>query len=126
MPRATVHKVLRKQLRLCAYKVQILQELKPEDKQLRHNVACDVLDRIDRDPNFLTNNMFSDEATFHVSGAANRHSVRLWGSQQLHSITEHVRDSPKVNVWCGVLCNMIIGPLFFAEKTVTDDHRYLL
>jgi hypothetical protein len=33
----------------------------------------------------------------------------------------HVRDSPKVNVWCGVMCNMIIGPFFFAEKTVTGS-----
>jgi hypothetical protein len=66
MPPATVHKVLRKRLRLYAYKVQILQELKPEDKPRRHNFACDMLDRIGRDPNFLTNIMFSDEATFHV------------------------------------------------------------
>lgn len=121
MPRATVHKVLRKRLRLCAYKVQILQELKPEDKPRRHSFACDMLDRIDRDPNFLTNIMFSDEATFHVSGAVNRHNVRIWGSQQPHSVMEHVRDSPKVNVWCGVMCNMIIRPFFFAEKIVTGS-----
>ena len=121
MPRATVHKVLRKRLRLYAYKVQILQELKPEDKPRRHSFACDMLDRIDRDPNFLTNIMFSDEATFHVSGAVNRHNVRIWGSQQPHSVMEHVRDSPKVNVWCGVMCNMIIGPFFFAEKIVTGS-----
>jgi hypothetical protein len=37
MPRATVHKVLRKRLRLYAYKVQILQELKPKDKP-RHTI----------------------------------------------------------------------------------------
>jgi hypothetical protein len=34
---------------------------------------------------------------------------------------EHVRDSPKVNVWCGVMCNMIIAPFLFAEKTVTGS-----
>jgi hypothetical protein len=78
-------------------------------------------DRIDRDAKFLTNIMFSEEATFHVSGAVNRHKVQIWGSQQLHSIMEHVGDSRKVNVWCGVLCNMIIGPFLFAEKTVTGS-----
>jgi hypothetical protein len=67
--------------------------------------------------------MFSDEATFNISGAVNRHNVRIWGSQQPHSVMEHVRDSPKVNVWCGVMCNMFIGPFFFffAEKTVTGS-----
>jgi hypothetical protein len=96
------------------YKVQILQELKPKDNPRRHYFACDMLDRIGRDPNFLTN-MFSDEATFHVSGAVNRHKFRVWGSQQTHSVMEHV------NVWCVVMCNMIIGPFFFAEKTVTGS-----
>ena len=31
------------------------------------------------------------------------------------------RDSPKVNVLCGLLCNKVIGPFFFDEKTVTAD-----
>jgi hypothetical protein len=63
----------------------------------------------------------TDKATFHVSGAVNMHNVRIWGSQQPHSVMEHVRDSPKVNVWCGVMCNTIIGPFFFAEKIVTGS-----
>jgi hypothetical protein len=82
MPRAAVHKVLRKRLCLYAYRVQILQELKPQ----RHNFACDMLERIRRDPSFLTNIMFSDEATFHVSAAVNRHNVLIWGSQQPHGV----------------------------------------
>jgi hypothetical protein len=65
--------------------------------------------------------MFSDQVTFHVSDAVNRHNVQIWGTQQPHSIMEHVRDSPKVNVWHGVMYNMIIGPFFFAEKTVTGS-----
>jgi hypothetical protein len=34
---------------------------------------------------------------------------------------EHVRDSPKVNISCGIMCNIIIGQFFFAEKTVTGS-----
>ncbi|KAJ4427609.1 hypothetical protein ANN_25257 [Periplaneta americana] len=33
MPRATFRKILRKRLHLCAYKLQILQAIKPEDKK---------------------------------------------------------------------------------------------
>ena len=29
------------------------------------------------------------------------------------------RDSPKVNVWCGLMKDCVIGPFFFAEPTVT-------
>jgi hypothetical protein len=59
--------------------------------------------------------MLSAEANFHVSGAMNR------GTQQLHSVIEHVQESPKVNFWCGVMGNMIIGPSVFAKKTVTGS-----
>jgi hypothetical protein len=102
------------------YKVQILQELKSEDNPRRHNFACDMLDRT-ADPNFLINIMFSDETIFHVSGVINRHNVWIWGSQQLHSIMEHVQNSQKVNVWRGVMCNMTIRPFLFAKKTVTGS-----
>jgi hypothetical protein len=33
---------------------------------------------------------------------------------------EHVRDSPKVNVWCGNMSNRIVGPFFFHESTITS------
>ncbi|KFM65620.1 hypothetical protein X975_08683, partial [Stegodyphus mimosarum] len=30
------------------------------------------------------------------------------------------RDSPKVNMWCGLMHNRVIGPFFFTEKTVSS------
>ena len=77
-----------------------------------------MLDRHGADPDFLSKIFFSDEATFHLSGKVNRHNVRIWGSQNPHATQEHVRDSPKLNVWCGLSHNEVIGPFFFAEKTV--------
>jgi hypothetical protein len=93
--------------------VQILQQ--------QHDFACDKLHQTGRDPNFLTNIIFSDEATFQVSGAVNRHNIRIWGSEQVCSIIEHTQNSPKAEVWCGVMCNTIIGPSFFVEKNVTGS-----
>ena len=119
VPRSTVHRVLHKRLRLYPYKVQIVQQIKPDDRPRRQAFAIEMLDRIDRDPQFLGNVLFSDEATFHVSGSVNRHNVRIWGTQNPHVYHEHVRDSPKVNVWCGLMKNRIIGPFFFHEKSIT-------
>uniref|UniRef100_T1JC22 Tc1-like transposase DDE domain-containing protein n=1 Tax=Strigamia maritima TaxID=126957 RepID=T1JC22_STRMM len=31
------------------------------------------------------------------------------------------RDSPKVNVWCGLMQDRIIGPFYFAETNVNGD-----
>ena len=33
---------------------------------------------------------------------------------------EHVRDSPKVNVFCAVSLCKVYGPFFFVETTVTS------
>lgn len=124
MKRSTVHKVLHQRLRLYAYKVQVVQEIKPDDRPKREEFACVMLDRIAADETFLSRVMFTDEATFHVSGAVNRHNVRIWGSESPQALREHMRDSPKVNVWCGLMINRIVGPFFFQEPTV-DGAIYL-
>ncbi|GBO08858.1 hypothetical protein AVEN_189419-1 [Araneus ventricosus] len=80
-----------------------------------------MLHRIDVDNDFLQRIIFTDEATFHVSGHANKHTTRIWGSENPHFIIETVRDSPKVNVWCGLMADRVIGPFFFAESTVTKE-----
>lgn len=121
MKRSTVHKVLHRRLKLYAYKVQIVQEIKPDDRPKRQEFAITMLDRVAEDETFLSCVMFSDEATFHVSGKVNRHNVRIWGTENPHAFIEHVRDSPKVTVWCGLLENQIIGPFFFQEDTVTGN-----
>jgi hypothetical protein len=99
--------------------VQIVQEIKPADKPQRQNFAIDILERINQNQDFLSRVMFSDEATFHLSGKVNRHSVRIWVPENPHVVHEHIRDSPKLNVWCGPMKDMIIGPFFFMEPNVT-------
>ena len=98
MPRSTVHKVLHTRLRLHAYKLQLVQELKPNDRPQREAFATEILSRIDEDNDYLKHVVFSDEATFHTCGKVNRHNVRIWRSE--HVAIEHERDSPKLNVWC--------------------------
>ena len=50
--RSTIHKVLQRNLRIYAYKVQLLQALKSEDKPRRKEFAVTMLDRLDSDPGF--------------------------------------------------------------------------
>ena len=99
----------------CSY----CKPFKPEDKPRRNEFAVKMLHRLDSDPSFLKRVCFSDESTFHVSGLINRHNSRIWGSQNPHETYELERDSPKLNVWCGIMHDKIIGPFFFAEKSLT-------
>ena len=119
IPCSIIHKVLHRNLRLCAYKVQLLQARKPEDKPRRKKIAVTMLDRLDSDQGFLKRVSFSDESTFHISGLINRHNSRIWGLQNLHETYKLERDSPKLNAWCGIMHDKIIGPFFFAEKSIT-------
>jgi hypothetical protein len=80
-----------------------------------------MLDRIDQNPNYLSNVMFYDKAIFLTCGKVNRHNIRIWGSENPHSVREHVRDSKKVNVWCGMMKDRIIGSFFFTEPTATGN-----
>ena len=80
LSRSTVHKVLHKNLRLYAYKVQMLQALQPNGMPRRKEFAVNILQRISEDETFLKRVFFSDEATFHVSGKLNKHNVRIWES----------------------------------------------
>lgn len=126
LPRSTVLKILHKHLKLHAYKIQLLHELKPNDKPRRYDFAVRLLDLEEQtinigESNFLKKVIFSDEATFHVSGKVNRHNCRIWGTENPHNVREQERDSPKINVWCALAIDEVIGPFFFAEPTVTKE-----
>jgi hypothetical protein len=71
------------------------------------------------DDYFATNVIFSNEATFHLSGKVNRHNVSVWGTEPPHEIVQLERDSPKVNVFCAMSQTKLYGPFFFGERTVT-------
>ena len=71
------------------------------------------------DDTFLPRLIFSDEATFQLSGKVNRHNVRIWGLQNPEEALGHKRDCPKVNVFCAISQTKVYGLLFFVENTVT-------
>lgn len=121
IPKTTIQNVLHKRLRLHAYKIQLKHEIKPTDRPKRYAFACNMLENIDNDESFLKRVIFTDEATFHVNGCVNRHNCRIWGSEQPNEIIEYVRNSPKLNVWCGLMHDKLIGPFFFVEQTITGN-----
>uniref|UniRef100_UPI00358FA67B cilia- and flagella-associated protein 57-like n=1 Tax=Myxine glutinosa TaxID=7769 RepID=UPI00358FA67B len=100
------------------YKVQILQELKPNNGPKHIAFALEMLSRIE-DEDYLKKVMFTDEACFHISGKVNQHNVRIWGFETPHVVIEHICDSPKINVWCGLLHDCLVSGLAWRQ----DDQR---
>ena len=58
----------------------------------------------------------------------NRNNVRIWGKEKPREIFQHERDSLKLNVWCGLLTDEVLGPYFFEGATVsqTKFHQFLV
>jgi hypothetical protein len=95
MPKTTVWKALRKKLCLKPYKLQLLQALTASDKMKRRKF-CEKMQLKMEEDGFMERLIFSDEATFHISGKVNRSNIRIWGTEHPHAMIEHQRDSEKV------------------------------
>lgn len=101
--------------------MHLLQKLYPEDKRKSLDLSVDMLDIIDNEECYLKHIIFTNEATFHVSGVINMHNCTIWRSKKTtHSVLEIERASPKVNVCCGFLHNRMIGSFFFVQNTVAS------
>jgi hypothetical protein len=74
-----------------------------------------MLNRPKEENLFMNKVVFSDEATFHLSGKVNLIMEIIWEPQNPHQGVEHVRDSARVEVFCVVSGTWLYEPLSFAE-----------
>ncbi|XP_045504404.1 uncharacterized protein LOC123701036 [Colias croceus] len=125
MSRATVHRILRSDLNLKPYKIQIVQELRETDFDLRLNFVNTMLEKFDDYQNIF----FSDEAHFHLDGYVNRQNCRFWGNTNPGLLHQRPLHSPKVTAWVAMSAKCVIGPYFFEDargRTVTvNSARYV-
>lgn len=121
--KGSIQKILHSE-KLHPYKPTLLQELSEDDYDRRVEFCEFMMERINNNPNFLNNIVFSDEATFCLNGNVNRHNCRYWAAENPHwMIQNHTQTPQKLNVWVGICADHIIGP-FFIRGTLTGD-RYL-
>ncbi|GFO34250.1 hypothetical protein PoB_006075500 [Plakobranchus ocellatus] len=120
LPQRTVYKILHKCLRFTRYKLQLVQNLYPRDKEARFKFYHIVQEPMEYDPDLLSKTIFSDEAFFPLSGKVNRHNVRIWGTQNPHATLEFERNSAKVNVFCAVTQRAVYGPFLLEGLSITS------
>jgi hypothetical protein len=80
----------------------MVQQLSDEEHRRRLDFCLQLPDCMSSVDHLLEKVQFSEEATFHVSGAVNRRNARIWGSENPHAFEEHQRDSPTVSVFCAI------------------------
>ncbi|KAL6263044.1 hypothetical protein P5V15_005864 [Pogonomyrmex californicus] len=72
----SVHTIL-KHVKFHPYKIKLVQEFNDNDPDRRLEFCDLMMERIDADPNFLFNIVFSDEAIFELNGQVNRLQIEV-------------------------------------------------
>ncbi|GFX94717.1 transposable element tc3 transposase [Trichonephila clavipes] len=84
-------------------------------RSVEEALICLFLARLEVDPEWPWNILWTDEAHFHLDGSVNTHNCRIWETDNPHSTLRVPLHSPKVTVWCGFSASFIHGPYFLEE-----------
>lgn len=121
-------RIVRKDLGLHPYKIQLVQELKQHDHRFRRGFAAWALEQLTEDPFFHRTVMFSDEAHFWFNGYVNKQNCRIWSEENPHQYEETPLHPEKVTVWCAIHAGGVIGPYFFenaqGQRVTVNGVRY--
>jgi len=124
--RSTVQRIL-KHNKFHPYKIKLVHELHEDDFDRRLEFCELMSHRLINNANLLFNICFSDECTFYLHGAVNRHNCRYWSDSNPHLFREvHSQYPEKINVWAGIFGNHIVGPFFIAGNLRGDMYLDML
>lgn len=112
---SSLHRILKFDLHMHAYKIQLTQYLKPTDHHQRRLFAQWILAKQEEDNNFAKRIIFSDEAHFHLCGFVNRQNCRIWGRDNPRVFQQNQMHPLRTTVWCGLWAGGVIGPFFFED-----------
>ncbi|GFT58545.1 DUF4817 domain-containing protein [Trichonephila clavipes] len=108
LPPSSVRNILRRILQLYPYKLQLCHELLSADTAQREAFAKWAFSKMEQDPTWVFNILWTDEAHFSLHGDVNNHNCRIWATSNSREYTQKSLHSPKVTAWCGFTGSFII------------------
>lgn len=113
-----------KENKLHPFKPKFVHTIEPMDDAFRLEFSTWVGENVMEDQFFHHKILFSDEASFTTNGYVSSQNCRYWAEENPnYRINRNNQRYKKVNVWCGILINKIIGPFFFENNL--NQHNYL-
>ncbi|GFV21020.1 DUF4817 domain-containing protein [Trichonephila clavipes] len=116
LPPSSVRNILHRILQLYPYKLQSCHELLPADTTQREAFAKWAFSKMEQDPTWVFNILWTNEAHFSLHGDVNNHNCCIWATSNPREYTQKPLHSPKVTAWCGFTGSFIIGPFFFETQ----------
>jgi len=106
------------------YRFLPVQNLNDEHRRQRLAYCTEILRRYHEDDDFFNKIIFTDEASFTTAGVFNRKNKHFWGMENPHQIQAvKIQGRRSINVWCGMLNNMVLGPIIYEGSL--NGERYL-
>jgi len=112
----SVQHILHSDLHLHPYKLQIVQSLNDQDKEVRLQFSCHFQGILTENPDLPNKLLMSYEAHFHSHGIVKKQNFRYWPDANSHKLHQHPLYDPKFTVWCAVWSRGVIGPYFFEDE----------
>lgn len=113
---STVWKILNDQL-LYPYHLQRVQALLPCDFQARNNLCRWLSNQQARNCFFISNILFTDEASFTRNGINNFHNRHVWAEENPHAVLELSHQHRfSLNVWGGIFKDKLLGPVYLPGR----------
>ena len=98
----TVWAIVRKELNMFPYRLQIAPQLSDADKTNRLAFAHLIKQKLQENPDFLQRILYSDECGFSLWGAVNKQKVHVWGTQRPDIVYQSPQSTESLMVWCAV------------------------
>ena len=113
----SVGRILKDDLGLKSYKIQIKQQLSRDAPEKRYDFANTMLELIDSGELDTGKIIFSDESHFYLNNEVyNRQNCRIWGTERPTYCAVQPLHPVKVTVWAGIWSGGVIGPYFFLQQ----------
>ena len=111
LARTSLQRILKHDVKLFPYKIQIFQQLSAHDIERRLGFGRKMLRKLGSgqiDPNKI---WFSDEAHFWLTGHVNKQNHRFWARENPHIFQTTALKPQRLTVWCALSSDGIIGPI---------------
>ncbi|GFW15922.1 uncharacterized protein TNCV_4431951 [Trichonephila clavipes] len=109
--------IFRRILQLYPFKLQSCDELLSADTAQKEAFVKWAFSKIEQDPTWDFNILWTDEAHFSLHGDVNNHKCRIWATSNPREYTQKPLHSPKVTAaWCDFTGSFIIRPFFFETQ----------
>ena len=113
----STHAILKKDMSLKSYKIQVIQKLEPQDYEKRKPFASWFINQCEVNPNLQRRLVCQMKHTFVLIVPLTSETVEF-GLNIIHKLSsQHLFTLRRITVWCAVTAQEIIRPYFFEDHS---------